>query len=84
MARLYAATGDGIARLDEAGDVWTVELSLPASGAHCLAVDPTDFRALADPNRPTTSAGVVVLTYSYSNLAPDPEQQQTQAAGAAA
>jgi hypothetical protein len=23
MARLYAATGDGIARLDEAGEAWT-------------------------------------------------------------
>ena len=38
--RLYAATGDGIARLDEAGDAWTVELSLAGSGAYCLAVDP--------------------------------------------
>src|ERR1700758_4867286 len=42
MARLYAATGDGIARLDEAGDAWTVELSLSGSGAQCLAVDPAD------------------------------------------
>jgi hypothetical protein len=42
MARLYAATGDGIARLDEAGDTWTVELSLVGSGAQCLAVDPAD------------------------------------------
>ena len=40
--RLYAATGDGIARLDEAGDGWTVELSLRGSGAQCLAVDPAD------------------------------------------
>jgi len=40
MARLYAATGDGIARLDESGDAWTVELFLPGSGAQCLAVDP--------------------------------------------
>jgi photosystem II stability/assembly factor-like uncharacterized protein len=39
MARLYAATGDGIARLDESGERWTVELSLPGSGAQCLAVD---------------------------------------------
>jgi photosystem II stability/assembly factor-like uncharacterized protein len=39
-ARLYAATGDGIARLDEAGGEWTVELSLSGSGAQCLAVDP--------------------------------------------
>src|ERR671922_192527 len=42
MARLYAATGDGIARLDEAGGEWTVELFLPGSGAQCLAVDPHD------------------------------------------
>ena len=42
MTRLYAATGDGIARLDEAGEAWTVELSLPGSGAQCLAVDPAD------------------------------------------
>src|SRR5215216_6459206 len=40
--RLYAATGDGIARLDDAGDGWMVELSLPGSGAQCLAVDPAD------------------------------------------
>ena len=42
MARLWATTGDGIARLDEAGDEWTVELFLRGSGAQCLAVDPTD------------------------------------------
>jgi hypothetical protein len=42
VARLYAATGDGFARLDEAGEAWTVELSLPGSGAQCLAVDPAD------------------------------------------
>src|ERR671936_2683254 len=42
MACLYAATGDGIARLDEAGESWTVELSLPGGGAQCLAVDPAD------------------------------------------
>src|SRR5919108_696127 len=42
MARLYAATGDGIARLDEAGGEWTVELFLAGSGAQCLAVDPAD------------------------------------------
>src|SRR5262245_41249229 len=42
MARLYAASGDGIARLDEAGDGWTVSLSLAGSGAQCLAVDPDD------------------------------------------
>jgi photosystem II stability/assembly factor-like uncharacterized protein len=42
MPRLYAATGDAIARLDEGGDGWTVELSLVGSGAQCLAVDPQD------------------------------------------
>jgi photosystem II stability/assembly factor-like uncharacterized protein len=42
MARLYAATGDGIARLDESGAAWTVTLSLAGSGAQCLAVDPAD------------------------------------------
>src|SRR5919204_106309 len=42
MARLYAATGDGIARLEESGEAWTVELSLPGSGAQCLAVDSND------------------------------------------
>src|SRR5215204_2371773 len=40
--RLYAATGDGIARLTEGGGEWTVELSLRGSGAQCLAVDPRD------------------------------------------
>lgn len=42
MARLYAATGNAIARLDEEapGAAWTVELSLEGSGAQCLAVDP--------------------------------------------
>jgi photosystem II stability/assembly factor-like uncharacterized protein len=42
MTRFYAATGDGIARLDEAGGGWEVELSLGGSGAQCLAVDPAD------------------------------------------
>jgi hypothetical protein len=42
MTRLYAATGDGIARLDELEGDWTVELSLTGSGAQCLAVDPGD------------------------------------------
>src|SRR6266508_2866216 len=42
MARLYAATGDGIARLEPSADGCTVELSLPGSGAQCLAVDPDD------------------------------------------
>src|SRR6266508_3798458 len=42
MARLYAATGDAIARLDEGNGSWSVELSLRGSGAQCLAVDPAD------------------------------------------
>ena len=42
MARLHAATGDGIARLDESGQGWKVELFLPGSDAQCLAVDPSD------------------------------------------
>ena len=43
MARLYAATGDAVARLDESGDgSWSVELSLEGDGAQCLAVDPHD------------------------------------------
>jgi photosystem II stability/assembly factor-like uncharacterized protein len=41
-ARLYAATAEGIARLDESGGEWTAELSLRGSGAQCLAVDPAD------------------------------------------
>ena len=40
--RLYAATGDGIVRMDEVGAGWTVERSLPEGGAQCLAVDPAD------------------------------------------
>ncbi len=42
MGRLYGATGDGIARLDEVDGVWMVELSLVGSRAQCLAVDPAD------------------------------------------
>ena len=40
--RLYAATGDGIIRMDEGGDGWTLEQLLSKSGAQCLAVDPAD------------------------------------------
>jgi photosystem II stability/assembly factor-like uncharacterized protein len=46
MARLYAATGDAIARLDERGGDWAVEVSLGGSGAQCLAVDPHDGDAV--------------------------------------
>ena len=42
MGRLYAATGDGVARLDESGEGWAVELFPDGSGAQCLAVDPDD------------------------------------------
>jgi hypothetical protein len=42
MSRLYAATGDGSARLDEVGGTWTTELFLSGSGARCIAVDPAD------------------------------------------
>jgi photosystem II stability/assembly factor-like uncharacterized protein len=42
MARLYAATGDAIARLDERDGTWAVQLSLGGSGAQCLATDPSD------------------------------------------
>jgi photosystem II stability/assembly factor-like uncharacterized protein len=42
MARLYAATGDAIVRLDEDGGGWTAESYLVGSGAQCLAVDPHD------------------------------------------
>jgi photosystem II stability/assembly factor-like uncharacterized protein len=40
MVRLYAATGDGVARLDERADgAWAVGVT-PLAGAQCLAVDP--------------------------------------------
>ena len=42
MPRLYAATGDAIARLDGADGEFEVELVLQDSGAQCLAVDPPD------------------------------------------
>ena len=40
--RLYAATGDGVVRVDEMGDGWMAERLLSESGAQCLAVDPAD------------------------------------------
>jgi photosystem II stability/assembly factor-like uncharacterized protein len=46
MARLYAATGDAIARLDEHEGVWETRLSLTGSGAQCLALDPSDSDVL--------------------------------------
>src|SRR5262245_1760875 len=42
MARLYAATGDAIARLDEEGGAWRTTISLTGSGAQCLALDASD------------------------------------------
>ena len=42
MTALDAATGDGIARLEENGSTLGVEQSLLGSGAQCLAVDPRD------------------------------------------
>ena len=42
VARLYGATGDAIARLDETDDGWSVAFALEGSGAQCLAVDPVD------------------------------------------
>jgi photosystem II stability/assembly factor-like uncharacterized protein len=52
MARLFVATGDAIARLEEADDAWVATRSLEESGAQCLAVDPhrpdTVFAGLRD------------------------------------
>src|SRR5881296_3538642 len=42
MARLYAATGDAIARLDEHHGAWQTTLSLIGTGAQCLALDASD------------------------------------------
>jgi BNR/Asp-box repeat len=42
VARLYASTGDAVARLDERNGAWTVAGSLDGSTAQCLAVDPRD------------------------------------------
>src|SRR6266511_1599253 len=62
MARLWATTGDGIARLDETGGEWAVELFLRGSGAQCLAADPADadtvYAGLREKGvRRTTDAG---------------------------
>lgn len=63
MNRLYAATGDAVARLDETDGAWTVELSLRGSGAQCLAVDPTDpdvaFAGLREGSVQRTGDGAV-------------------------
>jgi hypothetical protein len=62
MPRLYAATGDAIARLDDGEGAWAVELSLQGSGAQCLAIDPADadtvYAGLRDHGlRKTTDGG---------------------------
>jgi photosystem II stability/assembly factor-like uncharacterized protein len=62
MACLYAATGDAVARLDEADDAWSVEMFLRGSGAQCLVVDPADADTVyaglrAGGVRRTTDAG---------------------------
>jgi photosystem II stability/assembly factor-like uncharacterized protein len=62
MARLYAASGDSIARLDEMDGRWRIERTLDGSGAQCLAVDPHDrdtvFVGLRDGGvRRTTDGG---------------------------
>ena len=44
--RLYAATGDAIARLDESGHAWAVEVSLTEGRPQCLAVDPAGVDTL--------------------------------------
>jgi photosystem II stability/assembly factor-like uncharacterized protein len=43
---VYAATGDGIARLGETNGSWTAELALEGSGAQCVAVAPGDADAV--------------------------------------
>ena len=40
MARLFAATGDAIVRLEERDGAWSASQSLAGTGAQCLAVDP--------------------------------------------
>jgi len=42
VVRLYATTGQSVARLDEANGSWNLELALDGSRAQCLAVDPRD------------------------------------------
>jgi hypothetical protein len=70
-ARLYAATGESVARLDEAGDAWGVELSLVGSRVVCLARDPGDrdtaYVGLGDDGVRKTSDGG--QTWAESGLA---------------
>jgi hypothetical protein len=39
VTRLYATTGDAVARLTEGTAAWEVELSLAGTGAQCIALD---------------------------------------------
>jgi BNR/Asp-box repeat len=59
--RLYATTGESVARLDEANGRWDVELSLVGSRAVCFAVDPRDpdavYAGLGDDGVRRTSDG---------------------------
>src|SRR5438270_1099950 len=40
MTQLFAATGDGVARITRQDDEATVEMALAGSGVQCLALDP--------------------------------------------
>jgi len=42
MPRLWAATGDGVVRIDGVGAEWTATRVLDGVGAQCVAADPTD------------------------------------------
>jgi hypothetical protein len=61
VARLYATTGTSVARLDETGDGWSVELSLDGSRALCLALDAAErdtlYVGLGDDGMRRTSDG---------------------------
>ena len=69
--RLYATTGESVARLDEAGGSWSVEVSLTGSRAVCLAADPRDaetvYVGLGDDGLRKTSDGG--RTWSEAGLA---------------
>jgi photosystem II stability/assembly factor-like uncharacterized protein len=42
VARLFAATGDAIARLEEEPDGWRVSVAREGTGAQCVATDPNN------------------------------------------
>jgi photosystem II stability/assembly factor-like uncharacterized protein len=46
MVELYAATGDGLARIVQQGGEWRCKLVLEGTGVQCLAVDPWDQQLL--------------------------------------